>query len=477
MTSPAGGGQRRRVAGPSKPSRSSASSVYIGRGGRTFQQKTEVKVSNVRLYVRAAASCLLLGSLWVLWSFSRRPAATIPTPSVDQLFNVTATSSVYDRGLLKIADISYESVLEEHMRYWSNTSHRHFKGSVLAYVTPWNGKGYDMAKLFRAKFTHVSPVWYQLKRDNHGLALHGRHDVDQQWIKDVRREGSPKIVPRVVLEGYTTNLLIREDERAEAIGLITSEVTKMQFDGIVLEAWSLWRGYRILDDPNLRQKALDFVKLLGMELHVLEASKRKKSALFQFILVIPPPSGNPADPNVFTTSDMIYLKDAVDGFSLMTYDYSNAYVPGPNAPLAWMSQCLHVLLPKGQGKKGERASTKDKLISSEITSRDPDVARKTLMGLNFYGNDYVMPQGGGAVVGREYISLLAQHKPILTWDDASHEHYFSYSKVEMMQKTLHKVYYPSLQSLAVRIQEAERWGVGISIWEIGQGLEYFFDLL
>lgn len=27
-----------------------------------------------------------------------------------------------------------------------------------------NPKGYDNAKRFRSKFTHVSPVWYELKR-------------------------------------------------------------------------------------------------------------------------------------------------------------------------------------------------------------------------------------------------------------------------------------------------------------------------
>lgn len=27
-----------------------------------------------------------------------------------------------------------------------------------------NSKGYDMAKLFTSKFTHLSPVWYDLKR-------------------------------------------------------------------------------------------------------------------------------------------------------------------------------------------------------------------------------------------------------------------------------------------------------------------------
>lgn len=85
--------------------------------------------------------------------------------------------------------------------------------------------------------------------------------------------------------------------------------------------------------------------------------------------------------------------------------------------------------------------------------------------------------GGGPIVGAEYVSIITQHKPQITWDDASQEHYLEYREGELKQKKNRRVYYPSLKSLAARIKEAEAWGVGISIWEIGQGLDYFFDLL
>lgn len=91
--------------------------------------------------------------------------------------------------------------------------------------------------------------------------------------------------------------------------------------------------------------------------------------------------------------------------------------------------------------------------------------------------------GGGAILGGEYLSLLDKYKPSLQWEKNSKEHFFLYTSTtdddnqQATTSSSHAVFYPSLMSIFTRLQEARSWGCGISIWEIGQGLDFFFDLL
>ncbi len=39
------------------------------------------------------------------------------------------------------------------------------------------------------------------------------------------------------------------------------------------------------------------------------------------------------------------------------------------------------------------------------------------------------------------------------------------------------VWYPTPRALQMRVEALEQEGVGLSIWELGQGCERFFDLL
>lgn len=82
--------------------------------------------------------------------------------------------------------------------------------------------------------------------------------------------------------------------------------------------------------------------------------------------------------------------------------------------------------------------------------------------------------GGGPIVGHEYIALLEKYKPSITWEERFEEHYFLYDGEDAKK---HVVFYPTLASVSTRLATADNVGSGISIWEIGQGLEYFFDLL
>ncbi|KAK6141077.1 hypothetical protein DH2020_025189 [Rehmannia glutinosa] len=334
---------------------------------------------------------------------------------------------VYRRGLVN-KDVNYRQVLDENMKTSENSSQRNFKNPVLAYFTPCQGTK---------------------------LVLEGRHNADKGWITEIRRTGNSQILPRVVLEANPVDLLKKKKQRDKAIKLIIAECKEMEYDGIVLESWSRWAAYGVLHDPDMRNTALQFVIQLGQAMHSITLEQNRSQNL-QLVFVIGPPRSDNLQEYDFGPEDLRSLSDDVDGFSLMTYDFSGPQNPGPNAPLKWIHSTLMLLLGTSTGDHQK-------------------LAKKIFIGINFYGNDFVVSQGlgGGPIVGREYLSLLEKHRPQLHWEKNSAEHFFLYTDNRNVE---HVVFYPSPMSIAMRLQEALSWKAGISIWEIGQGLEYFFDI-
>ncbi|KAK3037297.1 hypothetical protein RJ639_032059 [Escallonia herrerae] len=383
----------------------------------------------------------------------------IRAPSADP----TTPPYVYQRGLVK-TDVNYREILTEYAKVSdSNASERHYKYPHRCLVNAWlctyccrNARGYELAKRFSFKLTHVSPVWYDLKSQGTKLVLEGRHNADTGWISELRMKGDVQLLPRVVLEAVPVDLLKKKKKRDKAINLIIEECKEMEYDGVVLESWSRWAAYGVLHDPDLRNMALQFVNQLGQAMHSVSLEKNGKQSL-QLVYVIGPPRSEKFQEHDFGPEDLQSLSDAVDGYSLMTYDFSSPQNPGPNAPLRWIRSTLQLLLD----------------TSNDAAQRLP---QKIFVGINFYGNDFVLSRGlgGGPIVGREYLSLLEQHRPLFQWEKNSAEHFFLYSDD---QNVKHVVFYPSLMSIAARLEEASLWGAGISIWEIGQGLDYFFDIL
>lgn len=120
---------------------------------------------------------------------------------------------------------------------------------------------------------------------------------------------------------------------------------------------------------------------------------------------------------------------------------------------------------------------------------------KVFLSLHFYGFRYdrIIPTPPADqrpfqlahILGQEYIEILKQHFTTATiiYDSRAHEHITLVYGSSTNNRPLHAnsqpdtiIFYPSLKSIYDRLELATKLHVGASVWDGGQGLDYFFDL-
>uniref|UniRef100_A0A1I7SZV7 Glyco_18 domain-containing protein n=1 Tax=Caenorhabditis tropicalis TaxID=1561998 RepID=A0A1I7SZV7_9PELO len=309
----------------------------------------------------------------------------------------------------------------------------------LAYITPWNNRGYDLAKKTAHKLSHISPVWFQAKAAYENSKLHscnveGSHDIDRNWLETLREKNEKiKIVPRILFDGWSADdmkeLLMSTKIAKRCFEDIANFYSRNQFEGAVVEIF---------------MQALIAVQSLEIKEFVIESigdlSKAMKKLHMEIILTVPAPLEWSNQPNNLVTPDEFKkISEVSDYVQIMTYDY-HGNKPAGVAPYDWFENCIFFL---GAGPK-------------------------TLAGLNFYGYEF----GNGKVepiTADRYLKLLKEKNTKLDFDMKSMEHRLVMPKVV--------VYFPSLTSLELRINMAHRYEIGIAIWDYGQGFDYFTNLL
>eukprot|EP00127_Corallochytrium_limacisporum_P003774 Clim_evm106s152 gene=Clim_evmTU106s152 len=406
---------------------------------------------------------------------------------------------------------------EAKAKYMDPNTSRKTKGVVLGYVTPWNGSGYDVAKEFAQKFTHVAPCWFEVSGKQSVLSkeevqtanaaganlpddkevhtvissVGGDENIDVEWVEALRKKNPDiKIVPRYIIKNWDSpamSALMTQPAIIEETALrILEHCTRNKFDGITLELWN-----RIGSEKEFAKMLMSFFSAVGV---------LAKKAKLEYVL--PVPGFRAPEEDSFTQEHFDELRPFVGHFQLITYDFSHPSQAGANSPITWVRDSIMRLFvgqPYKQwvdtaAKEGMPADSEDedlllaadlglepKSVSDEERQTEAPGRDQVMVGLNFYGWNYWPDEGGKGqgkpILAPEYLSLLEKYPETeIKWDQISAEHAFQYRDVDDGDR-LHFVYFPTVESVRFRVELANRFGVGIAIWELGQGLRSFMEAI
>lgn len=400
--------------------------------------------------------------------------------------------SVEQRGL--VTELAKpRSIIKEHARVGDAATHR-FGGRTLGFVTPWNPRGYEFAERYAGKLDYVVPVWHELlivpssDPKTASFRLAGSENVDLDWIRNLRAASAAAASGK---SGSSASRMLRaEANSAAAAAAPDDELNGVESDGlrataasaaastrrgvkvlprIILEDWPI-EHYEALFAPAGARAAANLLRAEArsygydgffLELRVsfsdsvLLALHIMAKELHEAGLQIGVAYGMSS--HVVTKDLQIALFRDMDVLQIVSYDYSTRLgTAGPVAPIDWVRQLLVGSVPP------------------VVKAAYPDARSKLFLGLNFYGYRYKDGGMESAVVASEYLELLARPDAVLEWDNNACEHVLHFHDDAGARVS---VWFPTLRSIHDRMELAAEMGANIGIWDLGQGLEYFYDLL
>ena len=126
-------------------------------------------------------------------------------------------------------------------------SHKHFPLDTLAFVTPWNKGGYEVAEAYASKVNYLCPTWFFVEihpRSEKGLINIGGRDVYDHKFLQRMRDSDPylKGVPRLKFEIPPTVFLkeTSEERRREMlVRRVLARIVMKHIDGLTLDIGEL----------------------------------------------------------------------------------------------------------------------------------------------------------------------------------------------------------------------------------------------
>ncbi|CAD8154026.1 unnamed protein product [Paramecium pentaurelia] len=300
------------------------------------------------------------------------------------------------------------------------SGNKNYKIPNLFFVTPWNKEGYRLTIKYAQKLDMISPAWFSIRYNN---VVDGKQTVNEQWMQEIV-QANPQIaiIPRVQIELQESSFIqqINNPQLLETIINLVQYYSN-KFHGIMIDTPFI----SYIDTFD----AQDIVKFL----------QKLKTKLGNKILVLT--LYGIYNSQQYKHSTLRKLFKVADYTLIQTYDYQIQVEEDLMlSPYSWIQDNLEYFM-----------TYKEKL----------------LFGIPFYGFKKT-EQDTTHFMGSELLKLNASNF-ITEWDKSTSECIYKNDQISIS--------YPCPDFLIYRLQLIKKFGRGYFVWEGGQGIELFYQLL